>query len=171
MKRKVKKSGTKVEENTNKSTIGSLIENLRSLNNSKFFAGIVMLTMNIASKHITIELSKSQEAYVKYSLGRQILVFAVLWMGTRDVVIALILTAVFILLVDYLFNENSRYCVLPEKYKKLHMLLDQDGDGKISEKEINDAIALLKKAKMNKENDNSKEEELIKSGLFKENFI
>ena len=60
-----------------------------------------MLTVNIASKHMTIEISKSQEAYVKYTLGRQIMIFAVLWMGTRDIVIALTLTAVFILLADY----------------------------------------------------------------------
>ena len=142
MPKKQKKSPQK------KGTFASLIENLRSLNHSKFFAGIVMLTVNIGSKHITIDISKSQEAYVKYTLGRQILIFAILWMGTRDIVIALILTCVFILLADYLFNENSKFCVLPDKYKQLHKLLDQDGDGKISEKEVNDAISILKKAKM-----------------------
>ena len=77
MPKKQKKSPQK------KGTFASLIENLRSLNHSKFFAGIVMLTVNIGSKHITIDISKSQEAYVKYTLGRQILIFAILWMGTR----------------------------------------------------------------------------------------
>jgi hypothetical protein len=51
---------------------------LSVLNDNKFFAGIIMLTMNIGSKYVSIELSKTQENYIKYSLGRQILVFAIL---------------------------------------------------------------------------------------------
>ena len=148
--------------------------NLYSVNNSKFFAGVVMLTVNIASKHMTIEISKSQEAYVKYTLGRQILIFAVLWMGTRDIVIALTLTAVFILLADYLFNENSKFCILPDKYRQLHKLLDTDGDGKISEKEINEAINLLKKAKEEKHKKTQKykhHDNWLNKNLVKENFM
>ena len=81
----------------NKTTFDLFLEHLHALNNSKFFAGIIMLTMNIGSKYISLELSKSQEDYVKYTIGRQILVFAILWMGTRDIVVALVLTCVFIL--------------------------------------------------------------------------
>ncbi len=66
-----------------------------------------MLTLNISSKYVTLGLSTSQEEFLKYTLGRQILVFAILWMGTRDIVVALILTCVFILFADYLFNDNS----------------------------------------------------------------
>ena len=78
-----------------------------SLNNSKFFAGLVMIMLNIGSKYITIGLSKSQEQYLRNSAGRQMLIFAISWMGSRDIVIALILTAVFTILTDHLFNENS----------------------------------------------------------------
>ena len=102
-----------------KSVLQIFLDNLYSLNNSKFFAGFVMLTMNIGSKYISIELSDSQESYLKYTLGRQILVFAILWMGTRDIVVALILTCVFILFADYLFNENSKYCLMPSQMKDL----------------------------------------------------
>ena len=84
-----------------------------------------MLIMNIGSKYVSIELSDSQEKYLKYNLGRQLLIFAILWMGTRDIVIALVLTCIFILFADYLFNENSKYCLLPESYKELEKELDQ----------------------------------------------
>ena len=36
---------------------------LASLNNSKFFAGLVMIMMNIGSKYISIKLTKSHEKY------------------------------------------------------------------------------------------------------------
>ena len=113
MKNKSKKSGSK-----------GIYKYLSILNDNKFFAGIIMLTMNIGSKYVSIELSKTQENYIKYSLGRQILIFAVLWMGTRDIVTALILTIAFILFADYLFNEHSQYCVIPDKYKELNIFYE-----------------------------------------------
>lgn len=148
-------------------------EHLYALNNSKFFAGIIMLIMNIGSKHISLELSKSQEDYVKYTLGRQILIFAILWMGTRDIVVALILTCVFILFADYLLNDNSKYCIISDKYKHVISHLDTDGDGKVSQKEINDAIHILKKARKQKNNKNKSvpEDIIVTKGLYKENFI
>ena len=134
---------------------------LASLNNSKFFAGIVMIMLNIGSKYITIELSKSQEAYLKYSLGRQLLIFSIAWMGTRDIVLSLILTAVFIILADYLFNEDSSFCILPNKFKELKHIIDKDGDGVISEKEINDALKVLDKA--NKQKSKQSQLEMLES--------
>ena len=135
---------------------------LSIVNDNKFFAGVIMLTMNIGSKYVSIKLSKTQENYLKYSLGRQILVFAILWMGTRDIFTSLILTAVFILLADYLFNENSKFCVIPNKYKELD-------DKQINEDDINEAINTLKIAQKHKNKDN--DDPQINNILYKENFI
>ena len=87
------------------------------LNNSKFFAGVIMILLNIGSKFISIQFSRSAEEYLKLNITKQILVFAMAWMGTRDIYTALILTAVFTVLSDHLFNEESPYCVVPEKYR------------------------------------------------------
>ena len=73
----------------------SIMSYLSYLNNSKFFAGIVMIMLNIGSKYVTVELSKSQEEYLKNNIGRQLLIFAISWMGSRDILIALALTAIF----------------------------------------------------------------------------
>jgi len=78
-----------------------------SLNHNKFFAGIVMLCLNLGSKFITIKFSPSQEAYLKNSVGRQLLIFAIAWIGTKDIYYSLGLTAIFVILADYLFNENK----------------------------------------------------------------
>ena len=39
------------------SFLGNLGESLSGLNNSKFFAGLVMILLNIGSKYITIKIS------------------------------------------------------------------------------------------------------------------
>jgi hypothetical protein len=121
------------------------------LNNSKFFAGIVMILLNIGSKFISIQFSRSTEEYLKLNITKQILVFAMAWMGTRDIYTALILTAVFTVLSDHLFNEESPYCVVPEKYRILHKLVDVNEDGIVTEDEVNTAIQILERAKRDKE--------------------
>jgi hypothetical protein len=120
------------------------------LNNSKFFAGIIMILLNIGSKFISIQFSKSTEEYLKMNVTKQILVFSMAWMGTRDIYTALVLTAVFTILSDHLFNEESPYCIVPEKYKVLNKLVDTNSDGIVSEQEISSAIAVLEKAKKEK---------------------
>jgi hypothetical protein len=84
------------------------------------------------------------------NITKQLLVFAMAWMGTRDIYTALVLTAVFTILSDHLFNEESPYCCVPEKYRILSKLVDDNGDGNVSEEEINNAISILEKAKRDK---------------------
>ena len=120
------------------------------LNNSKFFAGVVMILLNVGSKFIAVQFSKSTEEYLKLNVTKQLLVFAMAWMGTRDIYTALVLTAVFTILSDHLFNEESPYCCVPDKYKILSKLADENSDGNVSEEEINNAIAILEKAKRDK---------------------
>jgi hypothetical protein len=124
--------------------------NIMYLNNSKFFAGIIMILLNVGSKFITIQFSKSTEEYMKFSLSKQLLVFAMAWMGTRDIYIALGLTAVFTILSDHLFNEESHLCVVPYEYRILHKLINTNNDNEVSHEELTAAIAVLEKAKREK---------------------
>jgi hypothetical protein len=130
---------------------------LRSLNNSKVFTGIMMILMNVGSKYITVKLSPSQEAYFRNNIARELLIFVVCWMGTRDLVISICLTASFYVLTQHLFNEESRYCVLPKKYREFHLLLDTNNDGIISQQEITEAVNILAKAKQQHSNQQRKE--------------
>ena len=89
------------------------------VNNSLFFAGIIMLMLNIGSRYIELKLDPSTENFLKTALTKELLVFSVCWMGTRDLILALILTAVFVVLADYGLNANSRYCIMPQKYRAM----------------------------------------------------
>jgi len=131
-------------------SVGFVHNHIMFLNNSKFFAGVIMILLNIGSKFISIQFSRSTEEYLKMNITKQILVFAMAWMGTRDIYTGLVLTAVFTILSDHLFNEESPYCIVPKKFRVLTKIIDTDSDGIVSETEINTAIAILEKAKQNK---------------------
>lgn len=121
---------------------------IQTLNKSKFFAAFVMLMLNIGSRYIDVKFSKSQEHYLKNTLGKQILVFSVSWMGTRDIYMALIITLFFILLVDFMLNEDSELCVVPNTLTKVEQQYDLNNDGVISKDEIEKAQEILKKGKL-----------------------
>lgn len=124
---------------------------IKSLNSSKFFAGIMMIILNIGSKFITIKFSENQEEYLRNYLGRQILIFAISFIATKDIIVSLALTAIFMILADHLFNEESRLCILPSNFIRFKKVLDIDKNDMVSNSEINKAIGVLNKAKMQKE--------------------
>lgn len=132
-------------------TLGYINHHVMYLNNSKFFAGVLMILLNVGSKFIQIQFSKSTEEYLKYSVSKQLLVFSMAWMGTRDIYTALSLTAVFTILSDFLLNEEHSLCIVPERYRVLHKLIDTNNDGIVSDTELAAAIAVLEKAKREKQ--------------------
>jgi len=124
-------------------------QNIMAMNQSKLFAGLVIIVLNISSKFVTIKLSKSMEGYLKYTFSRDILVFAMAWMGTRDIYTAIFITLVFSLCANFLFNEQSGFCCLSESFiEKQSELMESPPDLQaISDQQIADAVALLSNAK------------------------
>lgn len=126
-----------------------MFELLNTLNSSKYFTGVMMILLNIGSRFVEIRLSDSMEAFIKYNVARELLIFTMAWMGTRDIFVALVLTAVFVILSNFLLNHKSNYCILPDKYK--HINVDTNNDGVISDVEINKAIETLERARKQKD--------------------
>lgn len=136
------------------------------INNSKLFSGLAMLVLNLFSKYVELNLSKSQEAYIRNSITREILIFVIIFVGTRDIITSILLTAAFMILSNTIFNEKSRLCIMPAKYKQLHNVLDTNKDNQISEKEINKARDILYKANIQK----NKEVQINSANYFHNNI-
>jgi hypothetical protein len=126
-----------------------LHNHVMNINNSKLFAGLMIIVLNVASKFVNIKLSKTMEAYLKYTFSRDILVFAIAWMGTRDIYIALIITGVFMLCMDYFFNEESAFCCLSSNFTDYHVSLINNDDV-VTPEQIKQAEEVLEKAKQMK---------------------
>lgn len=123
---------------------------INSLNSSTFFAGIMMICLNIGSRYIQLNLDESTESYIKYALTKEILVFTISWMATKNIYTALVLTAVFVVLADFALNEKSKYCLLPKKFINSRKLGEYTNNKIITEKEFNDAMETVEKYKTQK---------------------
>jgi hypothetical protein len=120
---------------------------ITQLNQSKLFAGIMIITLNISSKYVNLKLSKTVESYLKHTFNRDILVFAISWMGTRDIYVAFIITICFIVCIDFIFNEESKFCCLPEHFTDYHLSLLDSSKNSLSPDEIKKTEEVLEKAK------------------------
>jgi hypothetical protein len=127
---------------------------INSLNSSTFFAGIMMICLNIGSRYIQLNLDESTESYIKYALTKEILVFTISWMATRNIYTALVLTAVFVVLADFVLNEKSNYCLLPKNFIKSRKLGEYTNNKVITEKEFNDAMETVEKYRSQKNKSN-----------------
>jgi hypothetical protein len=132
------------------SFLKKLDNQINVLNNSKIFAGIMIILLNLSTRFVNFKLSKTTEAYLKNTFSTQVLVFAISWMGSRDIYIAFIVTAVFILLTEYLFNEESEFCVFSEEFKDYHNAKqerEKEDAEEVTEDDIIKAKRVLEKAK------------------------
>jgi len=145
------------------SIVNYLHNRIQYLNDSKIFAGCMIIILNIISKFVTIKLGKTMEGYLKHTFSKQIVVFTIAWMGTRDIYIAFCIATIFIIFADFLFHEDSQYFILPVSMRDYYVKLleKEQTKEKITEEEIEKAKALLEKAEKQKreEKENKKENE------------
>jgi len=86
-----------------------MIQQLNKICNAPFFIGVMMLLLNVGSRLITHELSDDDEEYSKNILLRRITIFAACFVGTRDVVISVLLTAAFVVIAGGLFRGKGPF--------------------------------------------------------------
>jgi len=77
------------------------------LNQSTMFAGIMMLLLNVGSRYIIHEFSSDDKEYRENILLRRICIFAVCFVGTKDILTSFILTAGFVILAGGLFRGKG----------------------------------------------------------------
>lgn len=113
-----------------------------NVNNNKYFYGLMMILLNVGSKYLTIDLSAPfHKAFLSSVFMRRVLIFTVIFIATRDLKVSLILTASFVIIALNLFNDKSKFCILPKSFKNL----DVNMDGEITPDEIERAYNILKK--------------------------
>lgn len=145
-------------------------DNIKWMNDSKIFAGIVILILNVSSKFTTVPISKVMESYLKHSFSRYLLVFAISWMGTRDVFVATFMTIMFAIVMGLLLNEESQFCCLSEGFTTEHLsLLDDEGDeDTLTKEEMENAMKTLEKAQkiMKQSESNEKHNQFMNVSTF-----
>jgi hypothetical protein len=78
-----------------------------TLNTNPFFIGIMMLLLNLGGRFLGMEISKNQERVMQHPWIRRFFIFTVLFVATRNVLVAFFLTILVLIFLSFLLNENS----------------------------------------------------------------
>lgn len=85
-----------------------------SINSSRLFAGIMVLLLNVGSRFVIEDISKTQQEWFSNQLMRRVVIFAICFMATKDIVTSVILTGGFIVFTQGILSEDSPLSVLPK---------------------------------------------------------
>jgi hypothetical protein len=89
--------------------INPLEATIAGINTNPYFIGLMMLLLNLGGRFLGLEVSKEQEKVFQHPWVRRALFFTVLFVATRNIMVAFIMTIFVVLFVSILFNENSSF--------------------------------------------------------------
>lgn len=98
---------------------------LEALNNNKFFLGVMLILLNIGSRYLVDEFSTNPDEYNRNLVLRRIAVFAVCFVGTRDLVVSLLLTAGFIIMAQGISSKSREGMENKKKIEESEKKVDQ----------------------------------------------
>lgn len=89
---------------------------LANIAQSKVFNAIIMLLMNIGGKYLVLELPTNlDKIFTTYQFMRYLVIFAICFMATRDIKMALFMALLVIIFLRFILNESSRYCMIDKE--------------------------------------------------------
>ena len=99
------------------SAVGGALDPLSSailmVNSNPYIIGLFMLLLNLGGRFLSLELTKKQEAFLQAPWIRPLLFFTVIFIATRNMVVAFWVTLLFFFVIWVVANENSPYCMIP----------------------------------------------------------
>jgi len=88
-------------------------QTLMMMSANPYIIGAFYLLMNLGGRFLSLELTKKQEAFLQWPVMRPFLLFAVLFIATRNFVVAVVGTFVVFFILWVAANEHSPYCMIP----------------------------------------------------------
>jgi hypothetical protein len=87
----------------------SLPFSLSAINGSPVAWGVAALVVNLGSRFVTMDLTPAQEAVMRHPLTKRLVIFFMIFLVTRNVAIALIITLGVIMVLEGFANEHSPF--------------------------------------------------------------
>lgn len=85
---------------------------IAAFNTNPYFIGITMLLLNLGGRFLAMEITKEQEKFFQQTWVRGLLLFVVVFVATRNILVAFWLSIIVMIILRLLLNENSDFYLL-----------------------------------------------------------
>ena len=92
------------------------MEALHNINTNPYLLGVAYIILNLGGRFMALSVTPAQEAFLQNILFRPLLLFAIMFIGTRNLVVAFWLTTAIIFVMHYLLNEDSDWYLLKPRH-------------------------------------------------------
>jgi hypothetical protein len=89
-----------------------VLASIHDINMNPYMLGLAYILLNLGGRFMVMSVTPVQEAFLQNIVFRPLLLFAIMFIGTRNLVVAFWLTLVVPTLLHYLLNENSSWYLL-----------------------------------------------------------
>jgi len=114
---KAKKAVDHVSETPNQSgPFDHLLYMIHDVNMNPYLLGVAYIILNLGGRFMALSVSPAQEAFLQNIVFRPLLLFAIMFIGTRNLVVAFWLTIAVILCLHYFLNEESDWYLLKDHH-------------------------------------------------------
>ena len=119
-------------------------ESLSCINDNKYMIGVTMIMLNIGARFIIDELDDDLRKMISNKIVRRVFIFCSFFMATKDLFTAIVLTIIFIILINEVFAKELDELDELDNDKK-----DDKGGASYNKQELDKTIQKLKTIQMN----------------------
>lgn len=119
--------------------IDSIKDSFSCINENKYIIGLTMIMLNIGARFIIDELDDDLRKIISNTIVRRVVIFCSFFMATKDLFTAVVLTIIFVILINEVFAKE-----LEELEEG-----DEKKGGSYNKNELEKTIQKLKNIQMN----------------------
>ena len=119
--------------------IDSTKESLSCINENKYIIGLTMIMLNIGARFIIDELDDDLRKIISNTIVRRVVIFCSFFMATKDLFTAVVLSIIFVILINEVFAKELEELEEGEEKK----------GGSYNKNELEKTIQKLKSIQMN----------------------
>tara|TARA_A100001037_G_C15036503_1_gene583466 strand:+ start:773 stop:1153 length:381 start_codon:yes stop_codon:yes gene_type:complete len=116
-------------------------ESLSCINDNKYMIGVTMIMLNIGARFIIDELDDDLRKMISNKIVRRVFIFCSFFMATKDLFTAIVLTIIFIILINEVFAKELDELDNDKK--------DDEKGASYNKQELDKTIQKLKTIQMN----------------------
>jgi hypothetical protein len=115
--------------------------------------GVSMLLLQFGARYVLGDLGKAHEVLLSHNITKKLVVMAMFFVATRDIVISFVLTIAYIVIIDGILHEDRQFSLVPSIIRQK---IVKDIGSKIPQEDYNKAkdIVKLYEAQRGTEQDN-----------------
>ena len=120
--------------------IDSIKDSFSCINENKYIIGLTMIMLNIGARFIIDELDDDLRKIISNTIVRRVVIFCSFFMATKDLFTAVVLTIIFVILINEVFAKELEELEEGEEGSK---------GGSYNKNELEKTIQKLKSIQMN----------------------